>query len=369
MGSRPADEHISFDKLYDLHWRRNLSLHQMAHELGINRRTLARRMKEFGVKIRTSKEAVALLVRSHWITPELLDYLYWNKKLSASLIGELLGFSPGYVTTLMQKDGIQMRTISEAGMKYPKHSFNGNLSTKAYLLGFRVGDLNGGLYGYQVRVATSTTHPAMWRLLNMLFGKSGRVGRSAAFNNGGYEWCLYCYLDSSFDFLLDKPGRIDESLLADDQLFLSFLAGYFDAEGSLRIYPVDSDAAYSLRINSEDEVIMRQIVSKLRSMRYHADFSLGARKNLKAKKRLNKNVWSFGMFRKAEILELITKLPLHHDEKTRMKSLMLNFADAPWQRVGPQFHLLKSRIRKEVISFRREAKKVYHGKARRLDRS
>ena len=97
----------------------------------------------------------------------------------------------------------------------------------------------------------------MSRLFDFLFGKYGRVGKSPSVNNGTYEWANYCYLDTSFDFLLEKPERIPARILNDDELFIAFLAGYLDAEGSFRIYRQRSAAAFSLRVNSEDEQILK----------------------------------------------------------------------------------------------------------------
>ncbi len=227
------------------------------------------------------------------------------------------------------------------------------------MLGLRTGDLNASRSGFQIRLSTSTTHPALWILLNEIFGRYGRVGRSAALSRGHYEWATYCYLDSSFEFLLEKCKVIPEDILTDEQLFLAFLAGYVDAEGSLRVYEVEGTVAVSLRINSEDERILRDITRKLKSMGYHVDFALMARRGLHRKKRYHRNLWSLGMFRREEVGNLLRKLPLRHSEKTRAAGVVLSIKDSEWERAQHSVNTLKSEVLSEVDGFVKDAMHKY----------
>ena len=196
--------------LRDLHWNKKKSLHQITKNLGIGRRTLVRIMQKLGVPTRSYREAIALVSRTGWITADLLKDLYWKKKLSRSQIAKELSGSSGWVGKLMARHGIPTRTISEAGLRYPKRPFSGDSSEASYTLGLRAGDLHARMYGFQTRLSTSSTHPAMWRLLTSVFGGYGRVGKSASLSKGQYEWSMYCYLDRSFDFLLNKPTVIPD---------------------------------------------------------------------------------------------------------------------------------------------------------------
>ncbi len=223
----------------DLHWNKKQSLHQIAKNLGIGRRTLIRLMRKLGVPTRSYRDAIALVSTTGWITADLLKDLYWKKKLSGSQIAEQLGVSAGWIGKLMAKYGIPARTISEAGLKYPKRQFSGNSTEASYILGLRAGDLHGRIYGLQVRLSTSSTHPAMWCLFNAVFGGYTRVGKSASFSNGQYGWSIYCDLDRSFVFLQSKRSSITADVLNDEDKFLSFFAAYTDSEGSFRIYPAD----------------------------------------------------------------------------------------------------------------------------------
>jgi hypothetical protein len=145
----------------------------------------------------------------------------------------------------------------------------------------------------------------------------------------------------------------------DSTLFLSFLAGYIDAEGNFRIYGDGEYFAVSLRINSEDEGILRDIKTTLSSMGYHVYFRLGRRKGFHEGKNYRRDVWSLGMFRKAEILDLLGKLPLMHPEKVEWARLVLSSSDAAWSSIRPHVIIHRERIRNGVSGFVKEAEDLY----------
>lgn len=337
------------DRLYVMHWDQKQSLHLMARNLNISMRTLARTMTRLGVPRRSYAEAMVLKSRTAWVTKDLLSNLYWGKRLSTSQVGEKLGLDHATVLELMNRFSIPRRTTSQAGMKYDKHPFSDDPLEACYLLGFRSGDLHAAMYGLQVRLSTSSTHPAMSKLFTSLFAKYGRVGKSPSLSEGRYMWLNYCYLDRSFEFLLKKPSSVPEDTIGDQRKFLAFFAGYVDAEGNFRIYQQDHAAAYSFRINSEDEVILRQSSRALKAMGYHAYFELQARPS--DTNRFRRNLWSLGMFRKAEIISLLKRLPLFHEEKIRWRRLMTDSADENWDVLKPKVVELRASIKAEVAQY------------------
>ena len=197
----------------------------------------------------------------------------------------------------------------------------------------------------------------MSRLFESLFGRYGRVGKSPSVGGGTYQWANYCYLDLSFEFLLEKPARIPADILSDDDLFLAFLAGYLDAEGNFRIYPDGDWAGFALRVNSEDEYVLRDIATRLRSMGYHVFFKLAVKHELSNKHR--RDVWSLGMFRKTEILRLVKRLPLVHEEKIRWSKLMIEHGDARWSQVEDAVSQLRTDILKERTDYSAVAESAY----------
>lgn len=329
----------------------------MARNLGVDRRTMVRWMVRLDVQRRPYAEAIELLRKTRGISKEILSDLYYGQKLSISQIGSRFGVTYTAIWKLMERYSIPRRTTSEAGQKYPKHPFKETALVAAYLLGFRTGDLHAVRSGNQVRFSTSSTHPAMSRLFESLFGKHGRVGKTPTFYNGLYEWANYCYLDNSFEFLLEKPTRIPANILNDDELFLAFLAGYLDAEGNFRIYRRYGAVAFALRVNSEDEHILRGIARKLRMTGYHVSFKLGVESGPSNKYLLD--MWSLGMYRKAEILQILKRLPLMHDEKTRWRNLMLESSHARWNLVSAAVSQLRIDILKERSDYMAMAELAY----------
>ena len=174
-----------------------------------------------------------------------------------------------------------------------------------------------------------------------------------------FEWSVYGYLDKSFEFLVKKPSSIPDEIVKTDALFFSYLSGYIDAEGNIRIYGEDDQCIVTLRINSEDERILRDIRAVLRSMGYHVYLGLQRRKGLHKGKLYRRDVWGLGLFRKEEVLSLLGKLSLRHPEKIKWAQLALSSAECAWsQQIGP-VATHKELIRKSVNEFKREARDLY----------
>ena len=345
-----------------LYVNRGKSLHAISRECGLQRKTIARRLRKHGVRIRTYEESIALLGRVSRANIEKIRELYWTNRLSSEKIGQTLGISGSWVRTVMTRSGIPRRSLSQAGMRFPKTSFTGDELEKAYLMGLRAGDLNAATYGNQVRVATSTTHPAMWRLLLSSFGKNGRVNKTPARGKHGFGWMVYAYLDRSFRFLLPKTIVVPKSYLEREDLFLSFFAGYVDAEGSFRVYLNSTHKAMSFRINSEDKLLLKDICRGLQEMGYHVSWTLAAKRGVTRGKRYRHSLWTLGMFRESEILDLVGKLHVRHNEKKRQVQLLLWSAGKKWDLIGPRAAALRSSIKFEVSRFVEEAREAYLSK-------
>lgn len=198
-----------------------------------------------------------------------------------------------------------------------------------------------------------STHPAMSRPFVTLLESYGRVGRSPSASKNGYGWLNYCYLDRSFEFLLDKPRRVPTEILKDSEMFLNFFAGYLDAEGNFRVFEDDNRVAYCIRINSEDEMILRDIKRGLRAMGFHVYLGLLATPS--RRNRLTKQTWTLGLFRKEEVLKLLPNLPLRHDEKARWQKLTIESANDNWQIVKTRAAQLRLGIKAEVEEYCRLA--------------
>lgn len=171
--------------------------------------------------------------RAKILIPESeLRYLYEDKRWSPAKIAEKFNCTSITVRSRLIESGIPLKTKSAAQTKYPKHDFSGTDLEKAYILGFRYGDLNV----YQPAGASETivvrshsTHAVQGSLFKSLFERYGTITvhtteRSTQMN---------CYLNSTFAFLLTKyPPEMRSWLSSSDALFWAFAAGYSDAEGT-----------------------------------------------------------------------------------------------------------------------------------------
>ncbi len=112
------------------------------------------------------------------------------------------------------------RNKVEAAIIHPRHSFSGNQAEKAYLIGFRLGDLNVRMdlpTSKTIHVRCGTTIPAQVDLIRGLFEPYGHVNtRKGTIGETQVE----CHLDMSFDFLLPKEDRVPDWVTPDDPVLL-----------------------------------------------------------------------------------------------------------------------------------------------------
>lgn len=166
------------------------------------------------------------------IPADVLKELYVEKGLTPAKIGLLFSCDAITVRARIKEAGILLRTKSAAQTRYNKSDFKGTDVEKAYMLGFRYGDLNvyqpGGV-SETIVVRCHTTHKTQEDLFVKLFSQYGQVTPSR--NKRSVH--LNCFLNMSFAFLKEKyPKHIQHWLdKADDRLW-SFSAGYIDAEGT-----------------------------------------------------------------------------------------------------------------------------------------
>lgn len=269
------------------------------------------------------------MTRNLFTEPELRD-LYERQRLSLTQIAEQKGVHNETVRQYLILFGIPRRSIAEATIRYPRTSFSGNLIEKAYLLGFRAGDLNVHLANYSptsetVTVACTSSVPEQIELIRSLFERYGHVHLST----GAQQSVITIFLDRSFSFLLPKEDRIEEWVLADKQHFAAYLAGYIDAEGCIQVKR--RTHASELIIRSYDVCILRTCQSVLQTLGvvcppihyikregerdgngpvYHHDY------------------WALGVFRQESLARLFALIDLYLKHPVRRQDMM-----SAWQNI------------------------------------
>lgn len=174
------------------------------------------------------------MTRTLFSEEELRD-LYERQRLSTTAIAQRKGCHHSTVWNYLILYGISRRSVAEAKIKRPRQSFSGCLTEKAYLLGFRAGDLYVHKANYSdtsqtVIVACTSTVSEQIELIRSLFELYGAINLS----KGEKQTVITCYLDLSFSFLLEKDDRIPTWTLSNRDNFAAYLAGYVDAEGCIQ---------------------------------------------------------------------------------------------------------------------------------------
>ncbi|MBI4033953.1 MAG: hypothetical protein HY378_00175 [Candidatus Brennerbacteria bacterium] len=241
-----------------------------------------------------------------------LKKLYAEQKLSSYQIASILQCSQKTVLNKLKAYKIPTRKIQEAkALTRPLHErkdFSGDPIEKAYLIGFRLGDLYVSKTHPKsptIRVSTNTTRKEQLDLVAKLFSKYGYVKITGPDKRGAT--LVRCYLNTSFDFLLKKWDGIESWILSNESYFLAFLAGYTDAEGSFCI--CGGDGVFSIR--SQDKNILRLISKKVNKMGILSKPpSLSARAGETDGHRIknNRDAWGFYVYRKDSLLKLIELL-------------------------------------------------------------
>ncbi len=171
------------------------------------------------------------------LSKKQLYNLYHAKNKSPYFIGKLFGCSFKTITNRLNEYGIPLKTPAFARMKYRKYDFSEDLIEKAYLIGFRLGDLavsKTSPNAETVVVRLHTTHDVQIDLFKKLFKKYGKVISYTSSTNPSTN--VNAYLNKSFEFLLPKQDFVEKWIINNEKYICSFAAGYIDAEGTFGIY-------------------------------------------------------------------------------------------------------------------------------------
>lgn len=245
--------------------------------------------------------------------------------------------SPVTVLHHLRRRGVKLRDRVEAQIKavqkFEKRPFSGDEHERAYITGLAVGDFATTRHGRAVRVRLGTTHPAMARLFRSLFEGHGPIYEYPRENTvTGFEWSLDCDLDASFSFLLNLKETA-RSVLPDERLFPDFLAGFFDAEGSIYYHRKGTGGAFELSLSNLNVELLREISIKLELL---GAFSKLYRARVDAKKAQERGVansgeaiWILRIWRNEAVNRVLGLLPLRHPEKVAKVAIAQRLAIRP----------------------------------------
>jgi hypothetical protein len=257
--------------------------------------------------------------------------------------------NPVTVFNHLHTRGIQLRDKVEAQIKsvrrFEKAPFDGDAYQKGYLLGLARGDLNVKRHGRAIRVRTASTHPAMIDLLTSLMVPHGPVRvRPRLSTMVGYEWSFESELDASFGFLLE--GRLTVPVgVQSVEFVLGYLAGLFDAEGSLWLR-ADRPFEPRMSFSNKNLELLLWVQSSLSMLGFHAHLG----------KPDSNGVSQLQLWRVEEILSLLKTLRLRHPER-KAKVKIIFEPIAPELR-HERWELLLSELKTDKAEFLKLAESV-----------
>ncbi|OGM28331.1 hypothetical protein A2962_00610 [Candidatus Woesebacteria bacterium RIFCSPLOWO2_01_FULL_39_61] len=225
----------------------HLSTYDIAAKSGCDSKTVYYWLKKYKISTRPRK-----IVSTN---KTALEKLY-KSGFSLKEIGKQIGCTPSAVLRKFRKFDISTRSPWEANTFHIKYKFSNNLLEKAYLIGFRIGDLNVAQRSpiSSIIVKSNTTRVEQVLLLKKLFSKYGPVWISRPKSKPSV-YHFTATVNNSFSFLLTKHSSIPRWIVRSKKLFFGFLAGYSDAEGSIGVY----NGRATFRIGSYDKTILDQI--------------------------------------------------------------------------------------------------------------
>lgn len=311
-------------------------------------------LKKFGIARRDRAEHIRK------VTSKMVDE--WVRRYqSGESLKQIAGTSVGPVTVWqhLKKRDVELRDKVEAQiaatMKHHRRPFAGDRLDAAYLIGLGYGDLNTVRHGRAIRARVSTTHPAMARLFDSLFSPYGHVQwypREAKLT--GFEWTLECDLEPAFEFMLAKPDLKEIGVLSNDE-FNSFLAGFFDAEGSVSLHRKRGRYNPEVALTNTDVELLNHLAKRLRKMGLHPRINevnqAVERRGVSGPSRVGRLIlWRFH-----EVQQLLRVMPLRHSEKVEKSRLALALeyrgSRSNHKRVVEDWRILSARIKEDRGAF------------------
>lgn len=250
-----------------------------------------------------------------------LHRLYLSENLSPAKIGAIFGCSFKTVRNRLEEFEIPFKDPALARLRSKRRGFDGSKETRAYMVGFRLGDLN--VYRPSERSLTvvvrgHTTQDDQVSIMKGLFSDFGRV--TVSLNKGHYH--VNCFLDNSFLFLLPKNLSAWEWIKkSDTAVAAAFIAGYVDAEANFIL----NQGRARFKIDSYDDEILEWMSEWLTSHgienSYRIIYQIGD--TWKGKSPINKNLWRLNINEMESLLKFIDIMVPLLRHKKRIRDMLV----------------------------------------------
>jgi len=309
-------------KLENLYLKNKFSISKVAEKLDYDRSIIKRELERHRIPLRAQSEVVSLRWNEERTKKIVLKNFYYKDKLTQEQISKKLKKSRNHILMLMKKYDLKTRKRSETSTRYPKFDFSHNLEEKAYLIGFRTGDLSANLSPNKklITVGTTSTKSEQIKLFKNLFRKYGHIWISKKRKDGNKVFIVR--LNYTFNFLLPKRDNIPKWIRENYDYFLSFFAGYTDAEGCIHI---DKNNVSRFQLASYDKNILKQIYKQLIKIGIECKSPkiLVKKGHIKSDGLVYRNNhWRFTINKKSSLLSILQLLKLKLKHRKRLNDLL-----------------------------------------------
>ena len=282
----------------------------------------------------------------HDISKPLLQKLYHRQKLSSVAIATRFSCDPTTILNHLRSFGLSVRTLHDASryktfstfpgrITYPKRDFDGDQAHKAYLIGFRLGDLtvrpvSGGSYSQTLEICSRSTRPEQLQLFRRLFDGYGHLYESRPDQHGAVG--QICYVNRSFDFLLPKQDTVEQWIRVDPRCAVAFAGGYIDAEGSFYITTTPTQLRKSMfAVATQDRQILTWMHQWFQSVGITCPPpKLALRRGTPRPFSLNKDHWILQVIRKdalAQLIKVVQPWVRHPKRKADAQRVLANIKE------------------------------------------
>ena len=305
---------ITKAELISLYNKQKLSTFEIAESYNCCQATIWKRLKLFGIKAR-KPHALNSKVPSR---QELIN-LYVAEGLSTWQIEKQCGFSRSTIHRKLREYAIAPRTRAKSHFIHARKDFSEDLMEKSYLIGFRIGDLRVRKpykNSETICVECGSTKEAQLKLIKAIFEEYAPVWITKKNRIGAKN--IGVGLPISFSFLLSKVAP--DWIFKNEDVFFSFLAGFTDAEGYIGIFR--GNAVYALG-NYDKELLKRIRETLIKFGIKCKKLCLGARKGYVTREGYvhNGDYWSLQMGKKVYLLKLLNALKPHIKHKAKVEAL------------------------------------------------
>ncbi len=311
--------------------RRVAKLIQEKYGIRIGKETTRRYLSKV-LKLRSKTEYLNLK-RGCRLDPQKIVKLYTDDKLSLNDVARLFNASVGGIKWTLIKNDVKLRTKHEGSTlkigKYEKRNFDGTDNEKAYLMGITLGDAHvRPTSSFTIEVGTTSTHKSLIDIFTNSFRKYTDGVIVSKDEKRGLRFCSY--VNNTFGFLIEVKRNVEIIKDFNQNMFLSFLAGFFDAEGCIVKSKHRKKLRCVIKIGNTNKEILEIIKERLEELQLHPKIYLYSRPGKyhyqKGRKIINrKSYYMLEVCRKEEILQLLNRLELKHEEKINRKSWAIDY--------------------------------------------